>query len=74
MNMAREIYIQYPEINEVLFADAYVSRQKDKNIDRIPAVVIISKHTLKKDTRTKIMKWLRFRLEEDRTEMIFINR
>ncbi len=74
MNMAREIYIQYPEINEILFADAYVSRQKDKNIDRIPAVVIISKHTLKKDTRTKIMKWLKFRLEEDRTKMIFINR
>lgn len=73
MNMAREIYIQYPEINEVLFADAYVSRQKDKNLDWIPAVVIVSKHTLKKDTRTKIMKWLKLRLEEDRTEVIFVN-
>ena len=72
--IAQEIYIQYPEINELFFADAYVSREKEKNIEEMPTVIIMSKKTLKKDSKTKIEKWLKFRFETAEVEVIFVNR
>ena len=72
--IAQEIYIQYPQIHELFFADAYVSRENEKNIDQIPTVIIVSKKNLAKDSRTKIEKWLKFRFQTAEIEVIFVNR
>lgn len=73
-NLAQEIYLQYPEIDELLFSDAFASQKKASNIHQIPSVVIISKKALKRDTRRKLEKWLKFRFEAEKMEVIFITR
>lgn len=72
---AHEIYLQYPDIQELFFADAYVSRQKTEDqVAQIQTVVVVSKKTLSKDVKGKIEKWLQFRLQTPDVQVVFVNR
>ena len=72
--IASEVYVQYPDVAELFFSDAYVSRQKNGlGVQEIPAVIVVCKKTLKKDIQTKIRQWLRLRMEAENLEVVFVN-
>ncbi len=72
--IANEVYVQYPDVDELFFSDAYVSRQNDSSsVHEIPAVVVICKKTLKKDVQMKIRQWLKLRMEAKNMEVVFVN-
>ena len=73
--IAHEIYIQFPDINELFFADAFISKQKTENeFEHAPTVIVISKKTLKKDVKKKIEKWMKYRFQTQKVHIIFVNR
>ncbi len=73
--IAHEVYIQYPDVNELFFADAYISKQSTENeVNEAPTVIVISKKVLKKDAKTKIGKWMKYRLQSQNVQIIFVNR
>ena len=72
--IASEVYVQYPDVAELFFSDAYVSRQKNGlGVQEIPAVIVVCKKTLKKDIQTKIRQWLRLRMAAENLEVVFVN-
>lgn len=73
--IAHEVYIQYPDVNELFFADAYISKQSTEDeFNQAPTVIVISKKVLKKDVKKKIEKWLKYRFQSPIVQIIFVNR
>ena len=73
--IADEVYIQYPDIHELFFADAYISKQSTENkFSEVPTVIVISKKILKKDVKKKIQKWMKYRFQSQNVQIIFVNR
>lgn len=72
--IASEVYVQYPDVDELFFSNAYVSRQQDDTgVHEIPTVLVVSQKNLKKDIQTKIRQWLRLRMEAENLEVVFVN-
>ena len=73
--IADEVYIQYPDISELFFADAYLTKQSAENkFSEVPTVIVISKKILKKDVKKKIEKWMKYRFQSQNVQIIFVNR
>ena len=73
--IADEVYIQYPDVNELFFADAYISKQSAENkFSEVPTVIVLSKKVLKKDVKKKIEKWMKYRFQSQNVQIIFVNR
>ena len=73
--IADEVYIQYPDVSELFFADAYISKQSAENkFSEVPTVIVISKKVLKKDIKKKIEKWMKYRFQSQNVQIIFVKR
>jgi uncharacterized hydrophobic protein (TIGR00271 family) len=68
--IAKEILVQYPEIEEVSIADMSFCMQAHLKTNMLPTVYIKWKTEISQDRKTQFANWLKMRLEVEKLRMI----